>query len=249
MPAAPRSADDARTTREVTVTSGGLTRTFTLAELQGFPKVTLAKYAVTGSKMGLIGPYTWAGAALTDVLARVDATIANPSHKGSEIVLTSSDNWKTTLSWDELFASVPRGAALYNIKGCNECHGIHGEGSAPASKRAAPALAGRKLDLDAALTRLRAGAAAHGGINAYSEQQLARAELQSILDFYSGSKAAAADTFVPPPERRAVLLAYEKEGRPATGADGLIQLLVGPDESASRYGHWVKTVAVVPPAR
>ena len=157
--AAPGSqgTDDARTTREVTVKSGGQSRTFTLAELQGFPKVTLARYSVIGSKMGLIGPFTWAGASLTDVLARVDPTIANPSHKGSEIVVTSSDNWKVSLFWDELFGTVPRGAALYNIKGCNECHGIRAEGTAPAGKKPAPALAGRTLALDAALTQTACG--------------------------------------------------------------------------------------------
>jgi len=252
MPAsapAAASADEAKATRDVTIKSGGQSRTFTLAELQGFPKVSLARYSVIGAKMGLIGPYTWVGASLIEVLTRVDPTIANPSHKGSEILVTSSDNWKVRLLWEELFAAVPRGAALYNIKGCNECHGIRGEGTAPAGKKAAPALAGRTLALDAVLTQMRAGGDAHGGINPYPESQLARGELQAILDYYSGSKAAAADTFVPPSERRSVLLAYEKEGQPATGKDGLIQLIVGPDEAASRYSHWVKTIEVVPAAR
>jgi DMSO/TMAO reductase YedYZ molybdopterin-dependent catalytic subunit len=42
-----------------------------------------------------------------------------------------------------------------------------------------------------------------------------------------------------------VLLAYERDGQPLPGRDGLIQLVVGQDEFAGRYSHWVKTITVV----
>jgi hypothetical protein len=47
-----------------------------------------------------------------------------------------------------------------------------------------------------------------------------------------------------PPAKQAVLLAYDRDGRPMAGRDGLIQLVVGPDEFASRYAHWVADVRV-----
>ena len=47
-----------------------------------------------------------------------------------------------------------------------------------------------------------------------------------------------------PPARQAVLLAWERDGRPMTGREGLIQLVVGADEFASRYSHWVSEVRV-----
>jgi len=40
------------------------------------------------------------------------------------------------------------------------------------------------------------------------------------------------------------VLAYERDGKPMTGREGLIQLVVGADEFASRYSHWVSEVRV-----
>ena len=53
------------------------------------------------------------------------------------------------------------------------------------------------------------------------------------------------DAYQAPPGRQAVLLAFERDGRPITGREGLLQLVVGPDEFAGRYSHWVKTVELV----
>lgn len=245
-----QAAEAQRVTRDVTVTAAGRSRTIALAELQALPKATLNRLVVTGARRGTIGPFTWTGAALADVLKLVDPTIADARHAGSTIVLTSSDGWKAYLSWEELFSHVSTGAALYNIKGCNECHGMKAEGTAPPGKRPAPALKGRRLDESAALDRLRKGGEAHAAINAYTEAQLTRSELEAILSTLAGTPTAAASApYQPPADRRGVLLAYEKDGRPATGADGLIQLVVGPDEAASRYGHWVQATEVLPPSR
>jgi hypothetical protein len=41
-----------------------------------------------------------------------------------------------------------------------------------------------------------------------------------------------------------VVLAYERGGKPMTGREGLIQLVVGADEFASRYSHWVSELRV-----
>ena len=46
------------------------------------------------------------------------------------------------------------------------------------------------------------------------------------------------------PESRVVVLAYERDGRPMTGRDGLLQLVVANDEFASRYSHWVTSITV-----
>jgi hypothetical protein len=42
-------------------------------------------------------------------------------------------------------------------------------------------------------------------------------------------------------------MAYERDGRAMSGRDGLIQLVVGPDEFASRYAHWMKSIVVTSP--
>ena len=46
------------------------------------------------------------------------------------------------------------------------------------------------------------------------------------------------------PASRVVVLAYQRDGRPMTGRDGLIQLVVASDEFASRYSHWVTSITV-----
>ena len=121
------------------------------------PKATLTAYGPVGVKVGPIGPHTWTGASLKDLLLRADPAAGDARNAGSRIVLTSSDGWTATLWWSELFGTVPRGAALYNVKGCNECHGVNAEGTAPAGKRPAPALAGRTFAQGTAGDR-----AAHG---------------------------------------------------------------------------------------
>ena len=183
------------------------------------------------------------GASLKDLLLRADPTVGDARHAGSRIVLTSSDGWTATLWWSELFGTVPRGAALYNVKGCNECHGVNAEGTAPAGKRPAPALAGRTFAQRRLENVLRTGGDRHAAIRPYTEAQLSAADLQVMASWLrKPTMAVKGDAYQPPPARQAIILAYERNGQPATGRDGVLQLVVGPDEFAGRYSHWVKHV-------
>jgi tungstate transport system substrate-binding protein len=239
-----------KATHEVTVTIGSTKRTFSMAELQAFPRATLANYQAIGSSMGPLGTYTWVGVSLRDLLLRVDPKVGDASLANARIVFTSSDGWTCTMLWRELFGTLPRGEALYNVKGCNECHGVQGQGTAPPGRLAAPALGGRTWDVDQELGLLRAGRPAHGTMNGYTSEQLSRAELQEILDWFSNPAGRAKQApYQAPPERRVTMLAYERDGRPMAGREGLIQLVVCPDEFASRYAHWVKAIEVVPAGR
>jgi tungstate transport system substrate-binding protein len=118
-------SDEWKATDRLVVTVPAKSTTFSAADLRALPKVTLTAYGPVGVKVGLIGPHTWTGASLKDLLLRADPTAGDARNAGSRIVLTSSDGWTATLWWSELFGSVPRGAALYNVKGCNECHGVN----------------------------------------------------------------------------------------------------------------------------
>jgi len=240
-------SDEYKATRRVVVKTAGRARSFTLAELQAFPRVVLPNHAVVGVKKGPLGAYTWTGASLREVLLRVDPTLGQPRNAGARIVVTSSDGWTATLLWSELFGTLARGEALYNVKGCNECHGVVGEGTSPAGKRPAPALARRSWAVDDVLPLLRAGRNAHAGLNPYTADQLTRADLAAMLAWLEKPEnGAKGERYRLAPDKRAVLLAYERDGQPMSGRDGLIQLVVGPDEFASRYSHWVKTIEVVP---
>ncbi|HEY3384396.1 MAG TPA: substrate-binding domain-containing protein [Vicinamibacterales bacterium] len=243
-------SDETKTTRDVTVKVGARSRTFPLAELRTMPKATLANYDVTGVKIGPIAPRTWTGVALKDLLLAADSGVADTRHANDRIVVTSSDGWTATIWWAELFASVPRGAALYNVKGCNECHGVEGEGSAPAGKRPAPSLAGRTWPVERMVTILRTGREAHGGLNGYTDAQLSRVDVEALVGWLSKpSRSAKGDGYKAPVGREVVLLAYERDGRLMGGREGLLQLVVGPDQFAGRYSHWVRTIEVVPPGR
>ncbi len=235
-----------KATRQITVRIGATTRTFSLADLQGLPRATLANHRVVGVSRGPLGSFSWVGASLKELLVRVDPKVGDASLANARIVLTSSDGWTATILWRELFGTRARGEALYAVKGCNECHGVQGEGSVPSGKRPAPALGGRDWDVDGELALLRTGRDSHGGMNPYTPDQLSRADLAAILDWFGNpTTRVKAEAYQPPPDKRVVLLAYERDGRPMTGRDGLIQLVVGPDEFASRYSHWVKTIEVV----
>ena len=239
-------SDEWKATREVTVKVGANARTFTIADLQALPRETLTNYGPVGVKVGLVGPHSWSGVPLEELLQRTDPTVGETRHAGSRIRLTSSDGWTATLWWSELFGRVPLGAALYNVKGCNECHGVDGEGTAPSGKRPAPALARRTFALGRVTTILRAGRDAHAGINPYTEAHVSAADLQSMLSWLQKpTLTIRGDAYQAPPGRQAVLLAFERDGRPITGREGLLQLVVGPDEFAGRYSHWVKTVELV----
>ena len=239
-------SDEYKATRQIVMKAGGQTTTVTLAALQAFPKVTLASHKVIGVKKGVLGPFTWTGASLKDVLLKADPSLAAPRHAGSRVIVRSSDDWVVTLWWDELFGRVPKGFGIYNVKGCNECHGARGEGTAPTGKRPAPPLAGIDWPVDHVDAILKAGRDRHAGMLPYTPDQVSRAELESMLAWLRQPDKPAGDSYVPPAGRSLTVLAYEKDGRAMTGADGLIQLVVGPDEAAGRYSHWVSEIEVVP---
>lgn len=238
-------SDEFKCTRQITVTSSGRTTTFTVADLQAFPKRTLPAYSVIGVKKGVIGPFNWAGASLKDVLLKADPTIAQARNAGSRIIVRSSDDWQVTVWWDELFGKLPEGFGVYNTKGCNECHGPTGEGTAPTGKRPAPALAGIDWPADGMEGVLRAGGDRHAGMMAFTPAHLSRAELTAMLAWLKQSHApVGTQVYAPPKGREVLLLAYERDGKAMQGAEGLIQLVVGPDEFASRYSHWVSGIEV-----
>jgi tungstate transport system substrate-binding protein len=236
-------SDEYKATREITVKIGDKSQTFTLADLQAFPKTTLADYQAVGVKKGPLGMNTWTGASLKEVLLKVDPTLADATNSGKRIVLTSSDGWQATIKWAELFGTPKGGEALYDVKGCNECHGVNGEGTSPKGKIPAPPLAGKEWSFNIVKTVLRTGKDAHGGVNPYTEAQLSDADLQLMLDWFKDPKAPAKGYTVDA-AKLVTLLAYEKNGKPMTGKDGRIQLIVGMDEFAGRYSHWVKTIEV-----
>jgi cytochrome c551/c552 len=157
----------------------------------------------------------------------------------------SSDGWMAMMTWDELFGQVSRGEGLYRTKGCNECHGLRAEGTRPEGKRPAPKLLGESFPVAETTSMIRNGTGQHAGITAYTANRLPDADLATILGWLAKpARSGGADLFVVPAARQAMVLAYERDGRPMTGREGLVQLVVGADEFASRYSHWVSEVRV-----
>jgi len=235
-------SDEYKATRLIDVKIGDKSQPLSQADLQALPKTTVADYEAVGVKKGPLGKNTWAGASLEDVLLRVDPKIGDASNAGKLIVLTSSDGWQAAIKWAELFRQPSGGEVLYEVKGCNECHGLNAEGTAPKGKQPAPALAGKDWPLAATQTILRTGKDAHGGLNPYTEAQLSDGDLQQILAWFKDPKATG--EYQVAPAKQVAVLAYEKNGRPMTGKDGILQLIVPMDEFAGRYSHWVKSVEV-----
>jgi mono/diheme cytochrome c family protein len=214
-------------------------------DLRKLKRVTLSGVEHVGVKKGPLGKYTWTGASLKDVLLAVDPGIGASARSASTIEVVSSDGWLASMTWHELFGQVSRGQGLYLAKGCNECHGLRAEGTSPAGKRPAPKLIGQAFPVHDTTSMIRTGTGQHEGISAYTEARLSDAELAGILGWLAKPAGnAAADPFVVPEARRAVVLAYERDGKPMTGHQGLIQLVGGADEFASRYSHWVSEVRV-----
>ena len=230
--------------REIRVEVGSTVRTFSLEALRALPRVTLANHEVVGVRRGSLGRITWAGVSLKDLLLSVEPRLAEPTRAGATISVISTDGWTATLGWAELFGTVPRGEGLYLAKGCNECHGLHAEGTAPAGKRPAPRLAGR-TGPSVEITSLVRDPSRHAGIGAYTIDRLSAVDVEMILGWLKNPSRAGSDMpYRVDPASRAVVLAYERDGKPMTGRDGLIQLVVGPDQFASRYSHWVSAVRV-----
>jgi tungstate transport system substrate-binding protein len=238
-------SDGFKATGSLRVVIGGTSRTFTLEDLRKAPQATLAGVEHIGVKKGALGKYTWTGASLKDLLLLVDPNLAAPDRSASTIEVVSSDGWVASLTWHELFGQISRGEGLYLAKGCNECHGLRAEGTSPEGKRPAPKLMGQAYPVPETTSMIRTGAGQHEGITAYTADRLSDGELATILGWLAKpDRIGKADPFVVPEARRAVLLAYERDGRPMTGREGLIQLIVGADEFASRYSHWVSEIRV-----
>jgi len=241
------NSEEGKATRELRIQIGPVMRTLTLNDLKALRKVALADHEVVGVKRGSLGRITWAGASLADALMAVDRTIADPRHTGARVLITSSDGWTASMKWVELFGDVSAGERLYLAKGCNECHGADGEGSAPAGQRPAPMLANRAFDASATAALVR-DKARHAGIYAYTPASLSDPDLAAMLAWLARPAAAPVRTGRNPASAsdptRVTLLAYERDGKPMAGRDGLIQLVVGSDEFASRYSHWVASITV-----
>jgi tungstate transport system substrate-binding protein len=238
-------SEEFKATNEVRVVIGSHARTFTLADLQAVKHVTLAGHEEIGTKKGRLGRFSWTGANLRDLLLAVDPGLASRTRSGSTIEVVSSDGWAASLTWDELFGQVSEGEGLYRAKGCNECHGVRAEGTSPAGKRPAPKLAGVSFPAAATAEMIHAGVKQHAGIKAYTPDRISDRDLAAILGWLAKpGRASGTNTFTVPPESRMVLLAYERDGTPITGREGLIQLVVGFDQFAARYSHWVAEVRV-----
>jgi mono/diheme cytochrome c family protein len=238
-------SDEFKATDQVRVVIGAKSRTFTLDDLRKAARATLAGVEYVGVKKGALGRYTWSGASLKDLLLAVDPDLAAPARSASTIEVISSDGWVAALKWQEIFGQISRGEGLYLAKGCNECHGLRAEGTSPKGKRPAPTLLGQAFPAHETTSMIRNGTGQHENILAYTAARLSDAELAAILGWLAKPGApAAVDPFVAPEARRAVVLAYERDGKPMAGREGLIQLVVGWDEFASRYSHWVSEVRV-----
>jgi cytochrome c553 len=234
-----------KATDSVRVVIGASSRTFTIDDLRKVPGAILAGVEHIGVKKGPLGKHTWTGALLKDLLLLVDPGLTAPSRSASTIEVVSSDGWVASLTWHELFGQISRGEGLYLAKGCNKCHGLRAEGRSPKGKRPAPKLMGQSYSAPETTSMIRTGTGQHQGITAYTAERLSDADLAAILDWLARpGRSDQAGSFAVPGARRAVVLAYERDGKPMTGREGLIQMIVGADEFASRYSHWVAEVRV-----
>ena len=144
-----------------------------------------------------------------------------------------------------MFGRVTRGEGLYRAKGCNECHGLRAEGTSPAGKRPAPQLLGQAFPAADDHAMITAGTGPHAGhLGLHRRPALGRRPARHPRRGSRNRKAAAATRS--PCRRRGgpSVLAYERDGKPMSGREGLIQLVVGADEFASRYSHWVSEIRV-----
>ncbi len=239
------SSEEYKASREVTITIGDKSQTFTLADLQAMPQTEVTGYEATGHKKGPLGANDWAGVSLKDLMLLVDPAIADPVNDGKFIVATATDGWKSTLRWNQLFGEPRGGQALADSYGCSECHGYMGEGTAPKGKDPTPALAGTGY------TAAMLGAIvreSHGGINPYTPEQLPDSDLEELAAWLADPTAPISKTaYAVPPEQIGAILALVRNGKEMNGRDGLIQLIMPMDKYTSRYAHWVKTVEVVEP--
>ncbi len=235
------SSDEWKASREVTVKIGDAEKTYTLDDLKAMPAVTIKGYEATGHKKGPLGVNDWTGASVKKLLLATDPTIADEANAGKFILVTATDGWHSVIRWDELFGESKGGQALADSYGCTECHGYAGQGVE--GKKPAPALAGKGWTAEALGVLMRAG---HAGIKPYTVEQMSDADLAEIALWLKDPTAAPpADAYAVPEGTEPGILAYERNGQPMNGRDGLIQLIMPADKYSSRYAHWVASLELV----
>ena len=238
-------SEEFKATDRIRIVAGSRSRSISLDELRRAKRATLTDVEYIDVKKGALGRHTWTGADLRALALAVDPGLASRSRSASTVEVISSDGWTASLTWDELFGQVSEGEGLYRAKGCNECHGVRAQGTAPEGKRPAPKLLGESFPLAETTAMIRSATGQHTGIKAYTPDRISDIELVTILGWLAKPvRTVATKGFAVPPARRPVLLAYDQDGRPITGREGLIQLVVGPDAFASRYSHWVSEVKI-----
>jgi len=246
---APVFADDQEKnneSKEVLVLTPVSSRTFTLAELAKLPRGEVKDFNPIGVKKGPLGNFTWSGANLAEVLRAADPKIADPANASMTIVVTSVDGWSSTLFWGEVFGTPHGGAALYQVKGCSECHGTFAEGTDPKGKKAAPKLAGTSMELASFSAALREGGKLHNNLRKFPTGWITDDQIKILYDWLRGAETNA-NAYVISKQKCVVLLADQRDGAPLTGKEGLLQLIIGFDEFAGRFSHWVSKVEVHQP--
>lgn len=232
-------------TEEIEVIVGDKSKTYSLKELKRKDKITFNDYEAIGGKKGRLGVNDWTGASLKALLLEVEPEIANQEFSEKEIIITSIDGWVALIKWPELFGTPRGGELLYNIKGCNECHGFYAEGTAPEGKLPAPALINMEFDFEYVNEILRKGSDLHAKINPFTKEQLSDSELKEIMVWLEKPDAPPPpDAYRVDPNLQRAILAYKMNGKKMNGKNGLIQLIVEMDEFSSRYSHWVSRVEV-----
>ena len=80
----------------------------------------------------------------------------------------------------------------------------------------------------------------------YTVEQMSDADLAEIALWLDDPTAAPpADAYAAPADTEPGILAYERNGQPMNGRDGLIQLIMPADKYTSRYAHWVASMELV----
>jgi len=238
--AAEHPAASASGTSSVSVVTGSSTVTLTLENLQNLPKHTITGYEAVGTKRGPLGRHDWEGAGLRDVLLKVAPGLDKPGSASKRIVVKSVDGWTISFKARELFGEFTGGEALFAIKGCNECHGADAEGSAPAGKKAVPALKSRALPAPLIGALLRAN---HGDVKFYGPDRVTGDEIDQITAWLNAPETATGSFRIDSSKSR-VILAWTRDGQPLSSADGLIQLVVEYDQFAGRFSHWVDRIEI-----
>ena len=230
---------------EVQVIIGEKSKIYSLKQLKKKQQLTFQDYEAIGGKKGKLGINDWTGVSIKDLLLEVEPELSNSINSEREILITSIDGWEALVKWPELFGKPRGGEVLYNIKGCNECHGFNAEGTAPAGKLRAPELINQEYDRDIVSDILRAGFENHANIKPFTIEMLNDSDLDEIMDWLENPGAPIPnDAYRPDPLKQRAILAHKMNGKNMTAEDGLIQLIVEMDEFSSRYSHWVSKIEV-----